>query len=73
MWDLFNTRHCARDASLTHGSLRSALLRSISIPLAGRSMHGRAAGGTFFLETKAQHSEPFREKMMPAAGQCRKA
>jgi len=67
------TRHCARDASLTHGSLRSALLRSISIPLAGPSMYGRAAGRIFFSGTKAQRSEPFRKKMMLAASPCDRA
>jgi len=33
-------------------------------------MTGRAAGGIFFSGSKAQRSEPFRKKMMPAAGPC---
>jgi len=30
----------------------------------------KAAGGIFFFGSKAQRSEPFRKKMMPAAGPC---
>jgi len=33
-------------------------------------MYARAAGGIFFFENKAQRSEPFRKKMMPAARPC---
>ena len=33
-------------------------------------MYARAAGGIFFFENKAQRSEPFRKKMMPAASPC---
>ena len=35
-----------------------------------RAMFVRAAGGIFFSGSKAQRSEPFREKEMPAARPC---
>jgi len=80
----FSTRHCSRDVPLTHGSLRSALLRSMRHPgrrpcrlcrspkPADSTMSGRAAGRIFFSGSKAQRSEPFRKKMMLAASPCEK-
>ena len=37
------------------------------------TVSGRAAGGIFFFGSKAQRSEPFRKKMMPAASPCAEA